>query len=312
MNRTVKVVSYNPEWPLMFEVESSLIKQALGSNCLAVHHIGSTSIPGLSAKPIIDILPVVKNILDVDASTEAMEKLGYDVKGEYGIAFRRYFQKGSSIRTHNVHVFEDGDTEISRYLKFRDWMRSHDDDAQAYAKLKLELAEKFPDDILKYCFGKDTFVAKIDAKDGYKGWRIVQALTDREWEVVRSLRKQGFFQSIPDPYTWTFKHTDHIHLVFYKEVEIIGYIHLQLWPEARAALRIIVIDERYRNLGFGSQFLRQCERWLSHKGIKILQIQSSPTACKFYYDHGYVQMPFNDPDGYATDSQDVEIGKVLL
>ncbi len=312
MNRTVEVVSYDPKWPLMFEIEALLIKQALGSNCLAVHHIGSTSIPGLSAKPIIDILPVVKNILEVDESTEAMEKLGYEVKGEYGIAFRRYFQKGSSIRTHNVHVFEEGDTEISRYLKFRDWMRSHDDDAQAYAKLKLELAEKFPDDILKYCFGKDAFVAKIDAKDGYKGWRIVQALTDREWEVVRSLRKQGFFKSIPDPYTWTLKHKDHIHLVFYKEAEIIGYIHLQLWPEARAALRIIVIDERYRNLGFGSQFLRLCERWLSHKGIEKLQIQSSPTACKFYYDHGYIQMPFNNPDGYTTDSKDVEIGKNLL
>ncbi|CDZ81906.1 dephospho-CoA kinase/protein folding accessory domain-containing protein [Candidatus Rubidus massiliensis] len=91
MNRTVKVVSYDPKWPLMFEAEAALIKQALGSNCLAVHHIGSTSIPGLSAKPIIDILPVVKNILEVDASTEAMENLGYDVKGEYGIAFRRYF-----------------------------------------------------------------------------------------------------------------------------------------------------------------------------------------------------------------------------
>ena len=98
MNRTVEVVSYNPEWPLMFEIESSLIKQALGSNCLAVHHIGSTSIPGLNAKPIIDILPVVKNILDVDASTEAMEKLGYDVKGEYGIAFRRYFQKMAAMK----------------------------------------------------------------------------------------------------------------------------------------------------------------------------------------------------------------------
>lgn len=176
----------------MFESEAKLIKQALGSNCITVHHIGSTSVPGLSVKPIIDILPVVRDIQEVDKATKAMEALGYEAKGEYGIAFRRYFQKGKHIRTHHVHIYQEGDTEISRYLKFRDWMRSHDDDAISYAKLKKELAAKFPEDILNYCNGKDAFVASIDAKDGFDGWRIVQALTDREWSAVRNLRQYFF------------------------------------------------------------------------------------------------------------------------
>lgn len=77
-------------------------------------------------------------------------------------------------------------------------------------------------------------------------------------------------------------------------------------PEARSALRIIVIDERYCNLGFGSQFLRLYERWLSHKGINYrFNLRQLPV------DHGYIQMPFNDPDDYETDSKDVEIGKIL-
>jgi GrpB-like predicted nucleotidyltransferase (UPF0157 family)/GNAT superfamily N-acetyltransferase len=307
----VEVIPYNCQWPEMFEREAKLLKQAFGNNCAAVHHIGSTAVPGLSAKPIIDILCVVEDIQNVDKSSKAMESLGYEVKGENGIAFRRYFQKGINPRTHNVHVYEEGDPEISRYLKFRDWMRSHDDDAQKYAKLKLELASLFPQDILQYCNGKDAFVASIDAKDGFEGWRIVKALTDREWSAVRSLRNRYFFKSQNDPYTWTFEHKDHIHFVFYKNAEIIGYSHLQLWPEQRAALRVIVIDEKHRNHGFGRQFLRLCERWLKHQGFKEILIQSSPEAYGFYCKQGYAQMSFKDPDGYETHPRDIEIGKRL-
>lgn len=312
MRRNIEVVTYNPQWPKMFESEAEIIKQVLGNNCVTIHHIGSTSVPGLSSKPLIDMLPVVKDIQEVDRSIKAMESLGYEAKGEYGIAFRRYFQKGKNIRTHNVHVYEEGDPEIDRYLKFRDWMRSHEDDARAYANLKIELAAKFPQDILQYCNGKDTFVASIDAKDGFDGWRMVKALTDREWAAVRALRQKYFFKSNTDPYVWTFEHKDHVHFVFYKNSDIIGYTHLQLWAECRAALRIIVIDENYRNRGFGGQFLKLCERWLYHQGFKMLLIQSSPEAYKFYSQHEYLKMPFNDPDGYETDSRDIEIGKLLV
>lgn len=310
--RKIEVVEYDSTWPELFELEAKLIKQALGSNCIEIHHIGSTSIPGLSAKPVIDILPVVRDIQEVDKATKAMEFLGYEAKGEYGIGFRRYFQKDKEIRTHNVHAYQEGDPEISRYLKFRDWMRSHLDDAKNYGNLKLELAKKFPHDILQYCNGKDAFVASIDAKDGFDGWRIVKALTDREWDAVRLLRQKYFFKSKEDPYTWTFVHKDHIHFVFYKNAEIIGYAHLQLWLKNRAALRIIVIDERHRKLGFGSQFLKLCERWLYHQGFKKLLIQSSKEAYQFYRKHGYTEMPFNDSDGYEGDPRDTEIGKCLV
>ena len=247
----VEVVSYDPSWPVMFESEAALIKQALGSNCIAIHHIGSTSVSGLSAKPIIDILPVVKNILEVDTALVAMENLGYEAKGEYGIVFRRFFKKGQC----HVHVYEENDSEISRYLKFRDWMRSHEADAEAYANLKLELAAKFPSDILSYCFGKDAFVAMIDKKDGFEGSRMVQALTDREWAAVRSLCKDVPSES-----------KDHIHFVFYKNADIVGYAHLNLGLEKEAALQMMVIGKPYRHLGFEEEFSKLCERWLSHQG----------------------------------------------
>ncbi len=302
MNKIIEVVAYNPSWPGLFAVEASRIHEALGCNCTIVHHIGSTSVPGLSAKPIIDILPVVKNILKVDG----MERLGYQARGENGIAFRRYFQKNG----FNVHVYEEGDPEIDRYLRFRDWMRTHESDARSYAELKLDLAAQFPEDISGYCFGKDAFVASIDAKDGFNGWRMVQALTDREWAAVRAIRLKTFFKSNTDPYSWTFKHKDHVHFVFYRNADIAGYVHLQLTP-GRAAMRIIVIDEAYRNQGLGSLLLGLCERWLLQQGYKKLVVQSSPEAYPFYRKHGYVEMPFEDPHGYPTDKRDIEIGKNL-
>ncbi len=256
MTRIIEVVPHSNEWASMFETEAELIKRALGDNCLAVYHIGSTSVPDLAAKPVIDILTVVKSILQVDKANAAMEQLGYECKGEFGMLFRRFFQKGGDKRTYNVHVYEESNSEIERYLKFRDWMIAHPDDREAYGDLKKALAQKFPHDILGYCMGKDEFVASIDSKMGFDGVRVVQALTDREWQTVTQLRQKYFFDKVPiaDPYTWTFKHAEHVHLVLYKGSKIVGYAHIQLWPEHRSALRIIVIDEPHQGNGIGSAF----------------------------------------------------------
>ncbi len=312
--KPVEVVLYNPTWPQMFEEEAALIQQSLGENCLAVHHIGSTSVPGLAAKPIIDIVPVVRDIAQVDQTTEKMETLGYAAKGEFGMLFRRFFQKNMPQAAYNVHVFEEGNSEIDRHLKFRDWMRNHSEDRDAYAALKQTLAEKFSQNMLGYCSGKDAFVAAIDVKAGAKGLRIVEALTDREWAAAKSFRQREFFDkaSIDDPYTWTFDHPDHVHLILYKGAAIVGYAHIQLWPESRAAIRIIVIDESVRNQGLGEHFLTQCERWLRTQGRISLHTESSPAAKRFYDKQGYTLIPFNDPDGYEGGPEDIPMGKRLV
>lgn len=134
-----------------------------------------------------------------------------------------------------------------------------------------------------------------------------------EWKAARNFRNKNFFDKIPmeDPYTWTFDHKDHVHLVLYKGTNIVGYAHIQFWPENRAALRIIVIDESLRGQGLGGQFLSLCERWLKQKGFTVLQTQASPKAYPFYLKYGYNEIPFNDPDGYESDPQDTDMGKVL-
>ncbi|MBA2649609.1 MAG: GNAT family N-acetyltransferase [Legionella sp.] len=307
--RLVEVVPYNADWPEQFKIEAQAIEKALGDNCIEIHHIGSTSVPGLAAKPVLDMVPVVKNLLKVDAANPFMLELGYEAKGEYGILFRRFFQKGGNQRTHHAHVFERGNPDVERHLKFRDWMRTHPEDREKYALLKQSLADQYPDDIMAYCLGKDEFITNIDKKTGFDGLRIVKALTTREWELVRHFRKIYFFDKMDDPYTWNFE--SHTHLVLYHGADLIGYAHLELWSNARAVIRVMVIDEKKRNHHFGGKFLALCEKWLKSQGYKSTYLESSPQALSFFSKNGYSVMTFDTADGSEGNIKDTALGKVL-
>lgn len=163
MPQHIIVVDYDPLWPLLFRKEADAISRILGDNLVLIHHIGSTSVPFLATKPIIDIMPVVKDLSDVDAVSEEFVKLGYEYLGEFGIKGRRYLRKGGQERTHQIHIFQmEDDTNILRHLAFRDYLRSHRDVAMEYVALKKDLAARFPYDIDRYCDGKDAFVKKIE------------------------------------------------------------------------------------------------------------------------------------------------------
>lgn len=138
--RKVKLSPPDPTWPHRFNETKSEIKGILQDNCLKVHHIGSTAIPGIYAKPIIDVLVVVENIAILDSLNSAFEAQGYICMGEYGIAGRRFYWKSETSRTHNIHVFEKGSSEIKRHVAFRDFMRKHESHAKAYSTIKRCLA----------------------------------------------------------------------------------------------------------------------------------------------------------------------------
>ncbi|CAA7602325.1 GrpB protein [Acididesulfobacillus acetoxydans] len=160
----VVVVEYDPRWPRMFEAEANLIRGVLGEELIALYHIGSTSVPGIMAKPIIDMMPVVRDIEAVDRFNDKMIELGYEPMGEFGISRRRFFRKGGDARTHHVHIFQEGSEDIVRHLAFRDFLRAHEDAAREYGALKRLLAERFPDDIESYMDGKDSFIKELEAR----------------------------------------------------------------------------------------------------------------------------------------------------
>ncbi|MEX0271723.1 GrpB family protein [Leptolyngbyaceae cyanobacterium UHCC 1019] len=156
----VEVIPYDLRWQDAFVAEAKKISVALGETIAAIHHIGSTAIPNIYAKPIIDILVEVNDLAQVEARNAAMEALGYEVMGEFGIAGRRYFRKHNAMgdRTHHVHIFEYGSPESDRHLAFRDYMIAHPEAAQHYSQLKRSLAAKFPNHRESYMDGKDSFI----------------------------------------------------------------------------------------------------------------------------------------------------------
>lgn len=159
----VQVVPYDPSWPSRYRREAALLREALGDCLVEIHHIGSTSVPGLWAKPIIDILPVVTAVEEADRRRAALEALGYEYLGEFGIPGRRYLRKGGERRTHQVHLFgRESRDEIRRHLAVPAYLRCHPDAARDYAQLKRRLARRFPRDIDGYCDGKDAFVKALE------------------------------------------------------------------------------------------------------------------------------------------------------
>ncbi|WP_293145300.1 GrpB family protein [Okeania sp. SIO3I5] len=170
--RKVEVVNHNQKWREKFQIEAQKINPILGENIIAIHHIGSTAIADIYAKPIIDILVEVKNLVKVDERNSLMESLDYEVMGEFGIAERRYFRKNNQegIRTYHVHIFEVNSKQVERHLAFRDYMISHPEDAHKYSELKGSLAQKYPTDIDSYMNGKDSFIKEIDRKATQ--WRL--------------------------------------------------------------------------------------------------------------------------------------------
>jgi len=160
----IEILSYDPNWIAQFEEEASIIKSIFSDNFFAIHHIGSTSVPGLAAKPTIDILLEVQDIQSVDKLNDQMEKQGYEAWGEYGIPGRRFFVKGEMKRTHHVHTFQVGSKEIARHIYLRDYLKSHPDEAKEYAILKIKLADEFANDRRGYVQNKQDFVKALEKK----------------------------------------------------------------------------------------------------------------------------------------------------
>ncbi|MBK0004449.1 GrpB family protein [Erwinia sp. S38] len=166
--RTITVVPYDKKWPEMFEAERLLIKTLLGQVAKDIHHIGSTSVPGLAAKPVIDILLEVSDLSALD-NTE-MSRAGYVARGENGISGRRYFIKGADRRSHQVHAFAVGDTQVLRHLAFRDYLIENNDISERYADIKREAALLCNNDAQRYSAFKANFIER----------HLQMALIDRE------------------------------------------------------------------------------------------------------------------------------------
>lgn len=162
----VVIVEYDSRWPTSYEEERDRILRAVGDLVIAVEHVGSTAVPNLGGKPIIDILAGVLRLEDAERCVEPLEGLGYEYVPEYNdiIPERRYFHKGpAEARTYHLHMVEHTSDFWEKHLLFRDWLRLHPEDAEEYYQLKRELAARFGRDREGYTDAKTVFIESIIA-----------------------------------------------------------------------------------------------------------------------------------------------------
>lgn len=161
--RPVTVEEYNSQWPEDFSRISDEVMCALGSLVLYIEHVGSTSVPGLAAKPIIDLDVVISEDTSLEAVIECLAGFGYFHEGDLGIAGREAFgyQGKSHLRKHHLYVCRESSGELKRHITFRDYLRCHPEAAEEYAAVKREAARMYPDDIEAYIAHKSPCVTKI-------------------------------------------------------------------------------------------------------------------------------------------------------
>ncbi len=243
-NKKVEVVEYNPEWTAFFEKEKAEICDALGDNCMEIHHIGSTSVFGLPAKPKIDI---ITSAFNRTKAIEALEKIGYSYDGEWNIPLQCGFTKrvGTCV---NLHMFfEKNHPEIELNLAFRDYLRAHEDAKIAYGNLKkkiLSVEENATKQVKVgtllfsfYTLQKRAFIDNFLRKIGFNRLRVIKCLTDAEQRAAEKYREiylEKLGKKSLSPIDFSDENFEHF--ILYKGVDICGYASLQIFHTPKITL----------------------------------------------------------------------------
>lgn len=192
----IRIAAYDPGWPVQFEAERERLRSALGAMALRIEHNGSTAVPGLAAKPIIDIQVSVAALQPADAYKAPLERAGYTHVPHDDDAFAPFFHKPAAWpHTYHVHVVQAGSAEERKTLAFRDYLRAHPGMAREYEQLKRTLAERFAGDDATsreaYAEAKTAFIEAIDVRSYYDAYeeesRLFEGSSQLEFERTREI-----------------------------------------------------------------------------------------------------------------------------
>jgi GrpB-like predicted nucleotidyltransferase (UPF0157 family) len=167
--RTIVVVDYDPGWPEAFELVRATVWPAVGDLASSIEHVGSTAVPGLAAKPIIDVSVVVRAESEVPAAIERLATLGYVHEGTLGVEGREAFKSPGGLPAHNLYLCPRDNPGLANHLAVRDHLRANPEAAKRYGDLKRQLAERVPQDIDGYVDGKTDFLLRILRAAGWPG-----------------------------------------------------------------------------------------------------------------------------------------------
>lgn len=299
MNKTIEVVPYDPNWARIYDQEAAIIKQALQSNCIDIHHIGSTAVPDLAATPKIEIIAIVES---GDLSITQLETIGFSYTGEWNIPFQFAFTKNGQ-HDINLHVFEKGHPEIELNLLFRDHLRSNPESLREYADMKERLIadeasfQQQGSMFSNYKLEKDRFIRQILKNTGYNRHRFLRVTHKQEWADYHRIRKTVIFYPCSSVYEATppsITENNVFHFILCHGVEARTIAHVEFLNESEAALMSFATDPEFQSQGYGTAMILFLEKWLKKQNIKLLKMHSRPTSLAFYKKRGFVEMPFDD------------------
>ena len=162
---TVRLQDHDPAWLDQARELGDKLAELLGDNLIQAHHVGSTSIPGIVAKPILDLLPEVRSLNVLGEQRNELERVGFTWHGEFGLSGRRYCKLDDAVtgqRIAQLHCYQTGSAEIIRHLAFRDYLRSHPDLATEYERVKMECRDRHHEDSHQYGDCKSSWIVEIE------------------------------------------------------------------------------------------------------------------------------------------------------
>jgi GrpB-like predicted nucleotidyltransferase (UPF0157 family) len=267
--KRIELVDYQVQWPRAFEREAKALRGALGELLIAAHHVGSTSVPGLCSKDKLDIILVVRN---APATHEPLGSIGYTFRGEWNVPFKHGFAKRGVLAV-NLHVYEEGHPEISLNLRFRNYLREHGDVRERYGALKQRLACSADSAVKeegarfhKYTLGKHTMIQEILRQAGADELRFLACSHDQEWDYAHGARQSYFDQRGIEAEPLIKE--GHAHFIFYRGVDSIGYVDLELEKEKLAILKVLYFQDADDSPEVRAQALSWVNQWLASHGYR--------------------------------------------
>ena len=177
----VEVLPYNAEWPNEFAKIHAIVWPVVQHASMSLEHVGSTAVPGLAAKPVIDACIVVASRRDIPYVVKALAKIGYEHRGDLGVPDREAFRHPVGTPKHHLYASHRGSLSLKNHLGLRDYLRAHPEAAREYGDLKQSLARQFPDDIDSYIAGKTGFITGILQQLG---------LSSEELAILREINRK--------------------------------------------------------------------------------------------------------------------------
>ena len=261
MRKKIAVVPYDPEWKNIFKIHEEELRNALSDNCVNIYHVGSTSVPGLCAKPVVDIMCVVG---DLKAATEVLTSLGYEAKGEFNLPLRLFFSRKVPNDVH-VHVVKEDSGEIAWNLTFQDYLRANTDARDLYAKTKLDLIKENPEGFKMieglfsaYTVKKADVILDIAQRAGFNGFRFVIVANHNEIEAYKKLLKLVKID---------FSNKNIFHLCLYKGVEVVAAACVEF---DRATQKAFVKALNALSLDYEQTLNDKIEEWAEFHGLDCI------------------------------------------